>query len=92
MMKFLDACELAKNVLVKRDYKDGFSEICDLGERWLFFGRTFNKGVVEYGNCPVSVDKETGQCEDFPISNVENYDLYYESESVEVPTQYFIKD
>ncbi|SCH84850.1 Uncharacterised protein [uncultured Clostridium sp.] len=92
MMDFMKACDLARNIFVKRDYKDGLCEIFDSGDRWIFFGRIFEEGVVEYGNCPVTVDKETGQCEDFPISDIQNYDLYYESKPIKVPSEYVIKD
>lgn len=92
MMDLLEACDVARDRLRKQGYKNGLCEICDLGDKWLFFGRTFDKGIVDYGNCPVTVDKETGQYENFPISIMENYDLYYKSKDIEVPPEYVIKD
>lgn len=92
MMDFMKACDIARDKFIKQEYKDGFCDICDIGDRWLFIGRSLDKGVAEYGNCPVTIDKETGKVDEFPFSLVENYDLYYESEGIEIPPQYFIKD
>lgn len=36
MMDFMKACDLARNIFVKRDYKDGLCEIFDSGDRWIF--------------------------------------------------------
>ncbi len=41
-----------------------------------------------HGNCPYAVSKETGECEEFPISIMKNFDLYYTGEVVEVPEAY----
>lgn len=92
MSNFSVACEKAQKSLIRQGYKKGFGEICDLGDKWLFIGRRFEIGVVDYGNCPVAVDKQNGQCKNFPLSILENYDAYYESETVEIPEEYIIKD
>lgn len=89
MISLDEACKIALNNLVKKDYLNGIVDIIDIGDRWLIFGTVFeDPGIVEYGNCPYAISKETGVCEEFPISVMENFDLYYAGEVVEVPEKY----
>ncbi len=89
MIRLEEACQIALDNLVKKDYLNGLVDIVDIGDRWLIFGTMVeNPKEVEYGNCPYAVDKETGECEEFPISIMENFDLYYAGEVVEVPEEY----
>ena len=37
--------------------------VYDLLEKWIFFGRMKEGSVTEYGNCPVTVNKNTGAVE-----------------------------
>lgn len=84
-----EACKIALDKLIKKNYFGGLVDIVDIGDRWLIFGTmTENPEEVEYGNCPYAVSKETGECEEFPISVMENFDLYYAGEIVEVPEEY----
>lgn len=89
MIRLEEACQIALDNLVKKDYLNGLVDIVDIGDRWLIFGTIFEElGKVDYGNCPYAVNKETGECEEFPISIMENFDLYYAGEVVEVPEAY----
>lgn len=92
MIGFANACESARKHLVKEGYKSGFTGICDLGESWLFLGRMFEKGVPDYDNTPVTVNKENGECEDFALSLLENLKRYYDAPDIEIPKEYIIND
>lgn len=82
MITVNEACKIAIDNFVKKDYLRGVAEVVDIGDRWLFFSRFSEEPGVEYGNCPYAVNKETGECKEFPISIIENFELYYNSDPV----------
>lgn len=88
MISLEEACKIAVENFVREDYLNGVVNIIDIGDRWLIFGTMFEEPVVEYGNCPYAVSKDSGECEEFPISIMENFDLYYKGEDVEIPEEY----
>lgn len=88
MISLDEACKIAVENFVREDYLNGVVNIVDIGDRWLIFGTMFEQSVVDYGNCPYAVSKISGACEEFPISIIENLDLYYKGEAVEVPEEY----
>ncbi len=88
MISLDKACEIAVEGLVKKEYLKGIVAILDIGRQWLFFGTLFKEPGPQYGNCPLAVNKETGECKEFPISVVENFDMYYNGEPVEIPEKY----
>lgn len=88
MISLDEACKIAVESLVRKDYLRAIVEITDIGDRWIFSGKLFEGNAPEYGNCPCTVNKETGECEEFPFSVVENFDRYYDGEDVEVPEKY----
>ena len=92
MLDFNTACEMARKNLVGQGYKNGIAEITDLGDSWLFTGRMFDIGVTDYGNTPITVDKNTGEIADYPLSDVGNYKRYYKAEDIEIPKEFEIVD
>lgn len=90
MIDFLAACEKARKEFVNKQYKNGIAEICDLGDCWLFFGRMFDSGITDYGNVPITIQKESGKCEDYQLSIIDNLKKYYKSDNIVVPTKYMI--
>jgi len=89
MINLEEACKIAIEKFIRKDYCNGLVDIVDIGDRWLLFGTMFGEpGVTEFGNCPYAVNKENGECKEFPISIIENFDLYYEGEVIEVPEEY----
>ncbi len=92
MLDFNMACEMARKNLVGQGYKNGIAEITDLGDSWLFTGRMFDIGAPDYGNTPITVDKNTGEIADYPLSDIDNLDRYYEAEDIEIPKEFEIVD
>lgn len=85
MINFDMACNEALDFLKKNNDDIGLDEVCSLSDRWIFVGY----GGGPYGNVPVTVHKTTGEIEQFPLSVVENQDLYYKvSVPVAVPEKY----
>ena len=87
-LEFMNACEEAKNRLIKDGYMPYITEIVDIGDRWLFFGEIDDKDGADYGNNPVSVTKKTGNVNDFYLGDIENYKLYENGADVEIPKEY----
>lgn len=52
-----EACELAYNFLKDNDYREGFTGVFELPDKWIFRGRMFKGNFVEYGGSPISVKK-----------------------------------
>ena len=52
----------------------------------------FDIGVPDYGNTPITVDKNTGEIADYPLSDVGNYKRYYKAEDIEIPKEFEIVD
>lgn len=85
------ACKIAMENLMRKDCLEGIVGILDIGGQWLIFGTAFEEAGPEYGNCPYAVNKETGECKEFPISVMENFDQYYNGEPVAIPKAYILK-
>ncbi len=60
MCTYKEAFSKAKRMFAQNGYLDRVDGACELPDKWLFFGRHEEDSVYEYGNCPISVDKETG--------------------------------
>ena len=76
MCTFEEALEKAKEMFPKKGYLNKVFSASDLPDKWLFFGRFSEDSEVEYGNRPISVDKETGEAEWFYIYTEEHIREY----------------
>lgn len=89
MIYLEEACRIATEKFKQKGYFNGIVNIVDIGDRWILFSTMFGKSeLIEYGNCPYAVNKENGEYMEFPLSVMENFDLYYSGEIVEVPEEY----
>lgn len=91
MISLDEACEKAIIYLSEEGYLKGLAGVVDAGDIWIFGGRVFEENVAEYGNCPVAINKETGELYDFPISDMDNYDILEKGEVIPFPDKYKIK-
>ncbi len=92
MLDFNTACKKARENLMKQGYKNGIDGIYNLGDKWLFFGRMFDAGIPDYGNTPITIDKNTGTIADYPLSVVDNLESYYEAKEIRIPKEFEIVD
>ena len=77
MCTYKQAYDNAQKMFAENGYLNRVIGACDLPDKWLFFGRFSEDSTVEYGNRPISVDKETGVLSWFnPFSGegIEEYD------------------
>ena len=86
MISLTSACEKALDFFPSMGMMKKIYNIGSTPDLWLFDGRWEEGNHVEYGNNPVSVNKETGEVGAFIIS--QNLDEYYSAEPVEIPHKY----
>lgn len=60
MCTYKQACDSARKMFAQNGYLDEVIGACDLPDKWLFFSRFKKDSTIEFGNRPISVDKETG--------------------------------
>lgn len=91
MITLEEACKKAQNVFAQKKYKKGIVEAYDIGDRWLFCGIIFGDGSPEYGNTPITISKETGKFEEFPLNEIENLKIYYNAKEILIPEKFLYK-
>lgn len=85
MCTYKQACDNAQKMFARNGYLNRVIGACDLPDKWLFFGWVSEDGAIEFGNRPISVDKETGILSWFdPFSGVgiDEYDAAVPSKLV----------
>lgn len=89
MIDFIKTCEKARKELVQIGCKNGIAAIGDIGDRWLFCGIP-GENSGPYGNCPIAIDKKTGNAKEFSI--FANMELFYSATPIEVPEQFYVTE
>ena len=89
MIKFSEACELAKSVMLKKGYEEGFLEIREADDKWFFVG-SFEK-ERPFGNLPIAVDRENGNCTVFKMFAPGNFTIYTSAKELVIPKEYKCK-
>ena len=91
MINLSQASEVAYNHFCKKNELKGISDIYATEEYWLFFGRDFPENVVDYGNVPIAIRKDTGEAFYFMLSDLENMKIFKGATTIEVPDKYKIQ-
>jgi len=88
MIEYSKAYQMAKTMFAKNGYLDQIDYVCELPDKWLFHSRFQRDSIVEYGNCPISVNKETGNAEWFNIfaAGTGNYAEYENAKLIDRDT------
>ena len=84
MVDFKEALEKARKMFPERGYLGKVYVACDLPDKWLFFSRFSENSKVEYGNRPISVDKETGEAKWYYIYTEEHIKEYLAAVTLEI--------
>lgn len=91
MISFIKACQIANKTMKENGYADGFLSIKENESKWIFIGSVSKDGPAPFGSVPFSVEKQTGKCEVFILSNLKNIKEYSESDMTEIPEEYKFK-
>lgn len=89
MINFNDACQIAVQYFVENTLKTGICKALDTDGIWIFFGGKLNE--VEFGGYGVSVNKATGNVEDFILPSDKNFALLDKAIVVEIPAEFISK-
>lgn len=81
---FDKACKRAYKFYKSYGYK-GLSEICDIGEKWLFYP---NRNKMVFGEPDITIDKKTLEIKYFVLPDEENFKLLDNKIEIEVPNKY----
>lgn len=87
-MDVMTACEIAYKCFSQTKGLKGISELFDMDQYWLFWGKGFADNKVQYGNVPIVINKQTGEGNYFPLSDPDNMDMFRKAEKMEVPEKY----
>lgn len=91
MINLIEACEIAKKEMSVKWRVNGFTDIRETSEKWLFEANYDGEGPGPFGNLPHSVEKKNGKCEIFPMFAPGNFTTYLEAKQIEIPDEYKVK-
>ena len=80
-----EAYKKAKKMFAENGYLNRVDGACELPDKWLFFSRHDENNIWEYGNCPISVDKQTGVPTWFHLFEAGTDHMKQYEESVVIP-------
>ncbi len=86
MYSYTKAYKKARAMFAKNGYLKKVIGACDLPDKWLFFGRFSEDGLIEFGNRPISVEKETGILSWFNPFSGEGIKEYEAAVPIELPS------
>lgn len=83
-----NACRIAYDYFGDVHTRKGIEKIYESEKRWIFFGKSQEDNATEYGNTPISIEKETGNGILFSLADEDNYKILETAKVIEVPRQY----
>lgn len=84
-MDYIEACKIANEYYKCAWGVNGFSEIKDLGSKWLFYPKI---ETPFFGGSFVTIKKDDGEISLFKLPNDENFKLLKNAISMDVPKKY----
>lgn len=84
-LDYIEACKIAYEYYKEAWGVNGFSEIKDLGSKWLFYPKV---ETPFFGGGFVTIEKKGGEIDLFKLPSDENFKLLKNAISIDVPCEY----